>query len=161
MNIDAEVLSYAESKGLTSIATGGGCDYVDRTMNPESDEYIGVPSLVMASPHGDHSPHGLRDDAQVIAFPSDDWNSFIIIPFANAQEAMDAMSDNDFAVWCVHELANEIVEEDDKDAFVARFLQFPGINRNDPSSVQSSVARASEHWKLPVRGIVYHLHPGD
>ncbi len=161
MNINSDVLNYAESKGLTAISTGGGCDYVDLVVSPAVETGLASPNLVMASPYGDHSPHSLTHDAHVNIFPSDEWFSFIVVPFANAKEAMDAMADPEFVAWGMHELAREIVEEDDQEEFKAAFLRFPGVDNDDPVALAKAVDKVSKRWKLADRDILYHLHTGD
>jgi hypothetical protein len=83
MNINSEVLSYAQPKGLDAISTGAGCDYIVFTVESQHDTELSSPCLVMVSPFGDNSPNGLDDAAQVNIFPTDEWYSFIVVPFEN------------------------------------------------------------------------------
>lgn len=158
MNINAEILEYASSKDLTAIATGGGCDYIDRVVQAHADTDLASPSLVMASPFGDNSPHSMDDAAQVNVFPGDEWFSFIVVPFDSAKEAMDAMADSDFIGWAMYELGREIVEEDEQEIFKDAFVTFPGVDSKDPVAMAQAAEKVAAKWKLEDRDLVYHQH---
>jgi hypothetical protein len=156
MRISPDVLAYAESKNLTAIATGGGCDYIDRTVPHETGSPLEDIQLVMASPYGDYSPDSLNDKAIVNIFPSDDWSSFIGLSFDTAKEAMDAMADPGFVAWGMHEVAREFLEEDEQEGLLSDLIKIFGIDSNDPDALTKAVWKVVKEWNLADRSVIYH-----
>tara|TARA_R100000458_G_scaffold59473_1_gene70172 strand:+ start:2251 stop:2571 length:321 start_codon:yes stop_codon:yes gene_type:complete len=84
-NIPAEIQAYAASKGLTCLATGGGCDFI---VHVDYDGHIAV----LMTDFGE-TPCWVDDISNVVLFgDKDDWSTELAnVEFRSATEAMDYM----------------------------------------------------------------------
>ena len=97
-SISDEVFEYAEKQGLEIISTGGGFDYVIRTVEVEREKgkyYIDM-ILTMAE-HADSSPETLKEPAKVIQFFTDEdhqWYNGVELQFKTAKKAIKFMKNS-------------------------------------------------------------------
>jgi hypothetical protein len=158
MNIDAEILAYASSKGLEAISTGGGCDYVVLNIPPLIGESSFSPNLVLVSTISDGSPDSVREPASITVFPDQEWLGFIAIAFDSTQKAIDAMADSGFRAWCLNELSSKIIKRECRADFDNAYLGNQAID-DVKRKLDEIVKTATLKWGLTECEVSYHPHP--
>lgn len=104
MNIPKDISLFADTLELDWIATGGGHDFIIRTL-PDGRQ------LVMGDPEDSScNPDSLDDPAIVLIYP-EDWRDTceatdVVVSFDTAEAAMVFMSSEDLSVFDIEELSS-------------------------------------------------------
>jgi hypothetical protein len=97
-NIPTEILEEAEKRGLDWMCTGGGCDYICRTVDSHGQK---LNELVLSSSEDfAMNPDTLDEPATVAIYgPKDlDWTEGVYMDFPNVRVAMEFMK-NPTRIW--------------------------------------------------------------
>jgi hypothetical protein len=87
-NISKPLMRSAEARGLEWIGTGGGCDYVCRSLNGDEP----APIMILGTPDDAGSPEVLDEPATVTLYLHEDWTAhYIVFRFETAADGMDFM----------------------------------------------------------------------
>lgn len=89
-NISEEIIAEAERLGLDAMSTGGGFDYVFRTIGKNEDGSKRFALLCAANDSG--SPDRLSDKVDVQIILVEEWNNAVAIPVRTAKEGMALMA---------------------------------------------------------------------
>lgn len=88
-NIDRRLLAYAESKGLSWLSTGGGCDFIGFCYESIGGDEWGR-CVILIDEFGD-SPVSDSKTVIVCIGVNDDHTENIEIAFSNAADAIDCI----------------------------------------------------------------------
>jgi hypothetical protein len=89
-NIPEALILEAERLGLDAMSTGGGMDYIFKTVGKNSDGSRRVALLVSGLDAG--SPDRMSEKAEIEIMLNEEWNDAVNIPFRNAKEAIEYLA---------------------------------------------------------------------
>ena len=89
-NIPEAIISEAEHHGLDALSTGGGMDYIVKTLGKNEDGSTRVILLCAARESG--GPDKLNEPVDVQVMLTETWDNAVAIPCKTAREGMALMA---------------------------------------------------------------------